>query len=100
VYRVGLAGGKSLIASVCQLRYATGDRSAERLAETGAAARQVRSQEASQSRAELLPTITAIQATGVSSLRAIAVEPTAREIPTTRRAGEWSAVQVQRAMEG
>ena len=43
--------------------------SAERFAKIGAAARRVRSQKASQVRAELLPTITAIQSTGASSLR-------------------------------
>ena len=48
--------------------------SAERFAEIGAAARQVRSQRVSQVRSELLPTITAIQATGASSLRAISAE--------------------------
>ncbi len=73
--------------------------SAERFAEIGAAARQVRSQKASQVRSELIPTITAIQATGASSLRAIAAELNSREIPTPRRIGEWSAVQVQRVME-
>ena len=72
--------------------------SAERFAEVGAAARQERSRKVSQIRSELLPTITAIQATGASSLRAIAAELNAREIPTPRRAGEWSAVQVQRVM--
>ncbi len=73
--------------------------SAERFAEIGVAARQVRTQRVSQVRSELLPTITAIQATGASSLRAIAAELNAREIPTPRRLGEWSAVQVQRVME-
>ena len=73
--------------------------SADRFAEIGAAARQMRSQKASQVRSELLSTITAIQATGAISLRAIAAELNAREIPTPRRLGEWSAVQVQRVME-
>ncbi len=72
--------------------------SAERFAEIGAAARQARSQNVSQVRSKLLPTITAIQATGAISLRAIAAELNAREIPTPRRLGEWSAVQVQRVM--
>jgi hypothetical protein len=58
----------------------------------------MRSQKVSQVRSELLPTITAIQATGAISLRAIAAELNAREIPTPRRLGEWSAVQVQRVM--
>ena len=61
--------------------------SAERFAEIGAAARQARSQKASQVRAELLPTITAIQATGASSLRAIAAELNAREIPPPEELG-------------
>jgi DNA invertase Pin-like site-specific DNA recombinase len=73
--------------------------SAERFAEIGAAARQVRSQKVSQVRSEILPTITAIKATGAISLRAIAAELNTREIPTPRRLGEWSAVQVQRVME-
>ena len=47
---------------------------------------------------ELLPTITAIPATSASSLRAIAAELNAREIPTPRQLGEWSAVQVQRVI--
>ena len=68
-------------------------------AEIGAAARQVRSQKASQVRSELLPTIAAIQATCASSLRAIAADLNAREIPTPRRFGEWSAMQVQKMME-
>ncbi len=72
--------------------------SAERFREIGAAARQARSQKTSQIRAELLLTITAIQATGASSLRAIAAELNAREIATPRSSGEWSAVQVQRVM--
>ena len=72
--------------------------SAERFAEIGAAGRQVRSNKASQVRAELIPTITAIKSTGASSLRAIAAELNAREIQTPRRLGEWSAVQVQRVM--
>jgi hypothetical protein len=47
---------------------------------------------------QLLPMISTIQATGASSLRAIAAELNAREIPTPRKLGEWSAVQVQRVM--
>lgn len=57
----------------------------------------VRSQKANQVRAEVVPIITAIQATGAISLRAIAAELDAREIPTPRRLGEWSAVQVQKS---
>src|ERR1700712_5238421 len=70
--------------------------SRERWAEIGLEARLARTAEASQVRTELVPTITAIRATGSSSLRAIAAELNACEIPTPRRVGEWSAVQVQR----
>ena len=73
--------------------------SADRFAEIGAAARQVRSQKASLIRAELLPIIAAIQATGAGSLRAIAAELNVREVPRPRRAEECSAVQVQRVIE-
>lgn len=62
--------------------------SAERFAEIGAAARQVRSHKVSQVRSKLLPTITAIQASGAISLRAFAAELNAREIQTPRRRGE------------
>ena len=72
--------------------------SAERFAEIGAAAWQVRSQKASQVRSELLRTITATQASGASSPRAITAELNAPEIPTARRLGDWSAGQVQRVM--
>jgi DNA invertase Pin-like site-specific DNA recombinase len=72
--------------------------SAGRFAEIAAQARQVHSQKAGQSRTELLPIITAIQVAGASSLRAIAAELNAREISTPRGIGEWSAVQVQRAL--
>ncbi len=61
--------------------------SAKRFTEIGVAARQARSQKASQARSGLLPTITAIQVTGAVSLRAIAAELNAREIATPEYLG-------------
>jgi DNA invertase Pin-like site-specific DNA recombinase len=72
--------------------------SAERFAEIGAAARQVRTERAERSRAEILPTIAKIQAAGATTLRQIAAELNALEIPAAR-GGEWSAVQVLRILE-
>ena len=66
--------------------------------EIGAAARQVRTERAERSRAELLPTIAKIQAAGATTLRQIAAELNALEIPAAR-GGEWSAVQVLRILE-
>jgi hypothetical protein len=64
--------------------------SAERFAEIRAAAWEVHSQTATQVRADLLPTITAIQATGASALRAIAPELNACEIFSPSRLEEGS----------
>jgi DNA invertase Pin-like site-specific DNA recombinase len=71
--------------------------SAERFAEIAAGGRQVRADKAAQGRAELAPTIAKIQAGGATTLRQIAAELNALEIPTPR-GGEWSAVQVQRIL--
>lgn len=72
--------------------------SAERFAEIGAAARQARTERAERSRAEILPTIAKIQAAGATTLRQIAAELNALEIPAAR-GGAWSAVQVRRILE-
>jgi hypothetical protein len=71
--------------------------SAERFAEIGAAARQANSRRAQIARAEIVPVIAKIQAAGATTLRQIAAELNAREIPTPR-GGEWSAVQVLRVL--
>jgi DNA invertase Pin-like site-specific DNA recombinase len=71
--------------------------SAERFAEIGAAARQVRTEKADKRAAELLPEIRSIQAEGAKSLRQIAAGLNERNIATVR-GGEWSAVQVQRVL--
>ena len=71
--------------------------SAEKLAELGAVGRQVRTHVANENRAKVLPVIAELQATGATTLRQIAAELNAREIPTPR-GGEWSAVQVQRVI--
>jgi hypothetical protein len=70
---------------------------AERFAEIGAAARQARTERAQRNRAEILPTIAKIQAAGATTLRQIAAELNALEIPASR-GGEWSAVQVLRIL--
>jgi hypothetical protein len=49
--------------------------------------------------ADLRPIIEELQATGATSLRAIAAGLNARGIPTARGSGEWSAVQVARALD-
>jgi DNA invertase Pin-like site-specific DNA recombinase len=71
--------------------------SAERFAEIGFAARQLRMEKADKRAAELLPVIQSIQAEGAKSLRQIAAGLNERNI-STPRGGEWSAVQVQRAL--
>ena len=71
--------------------------SAERFAEIGAAARQVRTKRVALERAELLPTIAKIQAAGATSLRQIAAELNALDVATPR-GSEWSAIQVQRVI--
>jgi hypothetical protein len=53
---------------------------------------------ARQQAADVAPTIKALQATGVVSLRAIAAELTKRGIPTAGGRGEWQAVQVRRVL--
>jgi DNA invertase Pin-like site-specific DNA recombinase len=72
--------------------------SPERFAQIGAAARTVRTRKAERLRAELMPTIANIQATGATTLRAIATELNAREIPTPANKVEWSAAQVRRIL--
>src|SRR5215475_4285862 len=49
--------------------------------------------------ADLRPIIEELQATGATSLRAIAAGLNERRIPTSRGDGEWSAVQVARVLE-
>jgi DNA invertase Pin-like site-specific DNA recombinase len=48
--------------------------------------------------ADLRPIIEELRAAGVTSLRGIAQELTARRIPTARGGDTWTAVQVQRAI--
>jgi len=73
--------------------------SAERFAEIGAGGRQVLAERTQKARAELLPTIAELQASGAVSLRQIAAGLNAAEVPTPRKRGEWSAVQVQRILK-
>lgn len=71
--------------------------SAERFAEIGARARQMRSQKADGFAAGVASIIEEIKAKGATTLRAIAAELNSRNVDTPR-GGEWSAVQVQRVM--
>jgi DNA invertase Pin-like site-specific DNA recombinase len=73
--------------------------SSERFAEIAAGARQVHMERAEQARAEIMPTIAKLQASGATSLRQIAAALNAMEIPTPRGHGEWSAIQVQRILK-
>ena len=71
--------------------------SAERFAEIGAAARKGRTAKAATKREEILPTIAKIKEAGATTLRAIAAELNARNIPAVQ-GGEWSPVQVMRVL--
>jgi DNA invertase Pin-like site-specific DNA recombinase len=71
--------------------------SAERWAEIGLEARVARTAEADKWAANVLPAIRSIQAAGAVSLRQIAAGLNDQNIATPR-GGEWSAVQVQRAL--
>jgi DNA invertase Pin-like site-specific DNA recombinase len=59
----------------------------------------VRSATADKRAVDLVPVIESIKASGARSLAKIAAGLNARNIPTPRGAGKWSAVQVQRAVE-
>jgi len=59
---------------------------------------QARRAKAAERKADLLPMLEDIQASGVTTLLGIATELNARGVPTAR-GGEWSAVQVKRLLE-
>jgi DNA invertase Pin-like site-specific DNA recombinase len=61
-----------------------------------AVARRRRAQERA---ADLMPTIDAIRATGITSANGIARELTDRDIPTPRGSSTWRAIQVQRLLQ-
>jgi DNA invertase Pin-like site-specific DNA recombinase len=63
-----------------------------------AAARKVHSDKAAQARAEVLPIIAQLKASGATSLRAVAASLNAKAVPAPR-GGEWSAVQVKRVLD-
>lgn len=63
------------------------------------AAAAARTTKAQASAAAVLPTIRELQAAGITSLGGIARELSRRGIPTTRGAGAWQAVQVQRVLK-
>lgn len=71
--------------------------SLERFAEIQAGARQVRSERVAEQRAQLLPIISQIRASGSKSLRGIAAQLNNREIEAPR-GGQWAAIQVRRVL--
>jgi DNA invertase Pin-like site-specific DNA recombinase len=71
--------------------------SKKRFAEIGEQGREVRSSNAAEYRAKVLPVIQEKQRQGAESLRAIAVALNADGTPAPR-GGQWSAVQVQRVV--
>ena len=68
-------------------------------AKARAAGTRVRQERAAQRAADVAPIIARLQAAGATSLYAIAAGLNARNIPTARGQGEWSAVQVMRVLE-
>ena len=76
-----------------------GNRGARPTAKMRARARAVVQQRADSRAADIGPTIKALQAAGATSLRAIAAGLNQQGIPTSRGAGEWTAVQVARMLE-
>ena len=76
-----------------------GNRGARPTAKMRARARAVVQQRADARAADIGPTIKALQAAGATSLRAIAAGLNQQGIPTSRGAGEWTAVQVARMLE-
>ena len=76
-----------------------GNRGAKPTAKMRARARAVVQQRADARAADIGPTIKALQAAGATSLRAIAAGLNQQGIPTSRGAGEWTAVQVARVLE-
>jgi Recombinase len=61
-------------------------------------ARKVRTARADAHAAKVAPTIKKLQASGVTTLRAIAAKLNARGIPTPRGQGQWQAAQVWRVL--
>jgi DNA invertase Pin-like site-specific DNA recombinase len=76
-----------------------GNRGTKPTAKMRARARAVVQQRADARAADIGPTIKALQAAGATSLRAIAAGLNQHGIPTSRGAGEWTAVQVGRVLE-
>jgi Recombinase len=70
----------------------------DRTAKARAASVEVRTARADAHAARLAPTIAKLQASGVTTLRAIAAELNRRGIQTPRGRGEWDATQVRRVL--
>jgi hypothetical protein len=68
-------------------------------AKARATAMRVRQERATQRAEDIAPTIKELQASGATSLRAIAAALNEKNIPTARGEGEWTATQVMRVLE-
>jgi hypothetical protein len=81
-------------------RRATSDanRGRDRTAKARAVSVEVRTARADAHAARLDPTIKSLQASGVTTLRAIAAELNRRGIQTPRGRGEWDATKVRRVL--
>jgi hypothetical protein len=64
----------------------------------GGAGRRANMARADRHAADLAPTIAEIEATGVTTLRGIAMALNARNIPTPTGRKEWQAIQVRRVL--
>jgi Recombinase len=73
-------------------------RGRDRTAKARAASVEVRTARADAQAARLAPTIKSLQASGVTTLRAIAAALNARKIPTPRGRSEWDATRVRRVL--
>jgi DNA invertase Pin-like site-specific DNA recombinase len=76
-----------------------GNRGVKPTAKTRALSKAALQQRADARAADVAPTIRGLQATGATSLRAIAAKLNEQGIPTARGEGEWSAVQVKRVLK-
>jgi DNA invertase Pin-like site-specific DNA recombinase len=76
-----------------------GDRGVKPSNKTRASATAAVQKRAADRAADIAPTIRTLQASGATSLRAIASALNEAGIPTARGSGSWSAVQVKRTLE-
>jgi hypothetical protein len=71
----------------------------DRAAKARKVASKVRAAQALSRALDLAPVIKELRENGITTMRAIAVEPNRRGIPTPRRQGVWQAGQVSQLLE-